>query len=46
MGIVDYYYSSCCPCCSCCSEEGCRRGPDSDCPTDSLDDSVCPCTED
>lgn len=34
-----------CDGCTCCSYDRCQRGPDSDCPTDSLGDSVCPCTE-
>jgi hypothetical protein len=35
-----------CAGCTCCSDELCHRGPDSDCPTDSIGDFVCPCTED
>lgn len=33
-----------CDSCTCCSFWRCRSGPDSDCPTDSAGDSVCPCT--
>jgi hypothetical protein len=35
-----------CEGCGCCSAAGCHRGPDSLCPTNSLGESVCPCTED
>jgi hypothetical protein len=31
--------------CTCCSAEECYRGAYSRCPTDSLGDSICPCTE-
>lgn len=30
--------------CTCCTAEECHRGEGSGCPTDSLGDSVCPCT--
>lgn len=32
--------------CGCCTQAGCHRFADATCPTDSLGDSVCPCTED
>lgn len=32
-----------CEGCMCCSEDGCG-GPDSDCSTNSIGDSTCPCT--
>jgi hypothetical protein len=35
-----------CEGCGCCSRQGCHRFADATCPTDSLGDSVCPCTED
>jgi hypothetical protein len=35
-----------CEGCGCCNASGCHRGPDSLCPTNSLGESVCPCTED
>lgn len=39
-----------CEDCSCCTAEGCRNGADGPigerCPSNSLGDSVCPCTED
>ena len=35
-----------CEGCGCCSQAGCHRFADATCPTDSLGDSVCPCTED
>lgn len=35
-----------CEGCGCCSRAGCHRLADSTCPTNSLGDSVCPCTED
>jgi hypothetical protein len=35
-----------CDDCNCCSREGCHRFDDSTCPTNSIGDSVCPCTED
>lgn len=35
-----------CEGCGCCSRAGCNRLADSTCPTNSLGDSVCPCTED
>jgi hypothetical protein len=35
-----------CDGCGCCTHEGCHRFADATCPTDSLGDSVCPCTED
>lgn len=42
VGFDDYLGH--CDDCSCCSAERCNRGPDSGCPTDSLGDSICPCT--
>ena len=33
-----------CDDCFCCSFGRCNSGPDSDCPTDRLGDSACPCT--
>jgi predicted metal-binding protein len=35
-----------CDGCGCCTHEGCHRFAGATCPTDSLGDSVCPCTED
>lgn len=35
-----------CEGCGCCTRAGCHRFPDATCPTSSLGDSVCPCTED
>lgn len=34
-----------CEGCGCCTASGCHRWPDSVCPTNSLGESVCPCTE-
>jgi hypothetical protein len=34
-----------CDGCTCCSSQGCTRDERSECPTDSLGDSICPCTE-
>jgi hypothetical protein len=35
-----------CEGCGCCNASGCHRFADATCPTNSLGDSVCPCTED
>lgn len=35
-----------CEGCGCCTRAGCHRGADATCPTNSVGDSVCPCTED
>jgi hypothetical protein len=35
-----------CEGCGCCNAAGCHRGPGSTCPSNSIGDSVCPCTED
>lgn len=35
-----------CEGCGCCVASGCHRFADATCPTNSLGDSVCPCTED
>lgn len=34
-----------CDYCSCCRHSRCHQGPDSGCPTNSLGESICPCTE-
>lgn len=38
--------SGACEGCGCCTRAGCHRFADATCPTNSLGDSVCPCTED
>jgi hypothetical protein len=35
-----------CEDCMCCSRERCHPGEDSGCPSNSLGESICPCTED
>lgn len=44
-GSADYSSGEC-EGCGCCSAAGCHRFADATCPTDSLGDSACPCTED
>jgi hypothetical protein len=46
-GVIEVtaFSSSGCDGCGCCTHEGCHRFADATCPTDSLGDSVCPCTE-
>jgi hypothetical protein len=44
-GSADYS-SGGCDGCGCCTHEGCHRFAGATCPTDSLGDSACPCTED
>jgi hypothetical protein len=46
-GVIEAtaFPSSGCNGCGCCTHEGCHRFADATCPTDSLGDSVCPCTE-
>lgn len=34
-----------CDSCTCCYSSGCHSREGSECPTDSLGDSICPCTE-
>jgi hypothetical protein len=46
-GVIEVtaFQSSGCDGCGCCTHDGCHRFADATCPTDSLGDSVCPCTE-